>query len=229
MHRLIVPALLIAAAVSGCSGGSGVSTSSILGTAPTPPAGEGGAVTPPPRIAVPSTPTEARVQVGTVSARAARCGYNFDAPKLKAAYIAHEIGVGTPTDQMANVEKIYNVAYVGVTKASTEDPNYCSDRKTQEIKSDLTRLLAGDFEPPKKAVMAKKQDDGGISAASSTTTTSTPVPSSGRATGGTRRRKSRQLVLSRRVLVAAFVDCELVRRTSSFGLKHFSRSAAGSR
>ncbi|WP_439542715.1 hypothetical protein [Hyphomicrobium sp.] len=162
MRRHIVPALLIAAALSGCSSGSGVSTASILGTAPAPPAGQAGAVTPVAAIVVPSTPTERAFQVGTVSARAAKCGYNFDAPKLKAAYMAHEIGVGTPTDQMANVEKIYNVAFGGVTKASAEDPNYCSDRKTQEIKADLTRLLAGDFEPPQKAVVAKKKDSGGI-------------------------------------------------------------------
>ena len=160
MRRHIVAALLIA--VAGCSSGSGVSTSSILGTAPAPPAGQASAVTPVAAIVVPSTPTERAFQVGTVSARAAKCGYNFDAPKLKAAYMAHEIGVGTPTDQMANVEKIYNVAFGGVTKASAEDPNYCSDRKTQEIKADLTRLLAGDFEPPKKAVVAKKKDGGGI-------------------------------------------------------------------
>lgn len=162
MRRHIVPALLIAAGLSGCSSGSGVSTASILGTAPAPPAGAAGAVTPVAAIVVPSTPTERAFQVGTVSARAAKCGYNFDAPKLKAAYMAHEIGVGTPSDQLANVEKIYSVAFGGVTKASAEDPNYCSDRKTQEIKADLTRLLAGDFEPPKKLVEAKKKDDGGF-------------------------------------------------------------------
>jgi hypothetical protein len=164
MRRLIVPAVLIAAALSGCSGGSGVSTASILGTAPAPPSGEAVAAVAAPAapMYVPSTPTERAFQVGTVSARAAKCGYNFDQQKLKAAYMAHEIGVGTPTDQMANVEKIYTVAFTGVTKASAEDPNYCSDRKTQEIKADLTKLLAGDFEPPKKAVVAKKKDDGGI-------------------------------------------------------------------
>jgi hypothetical protein len=162
MRRQIVAALLIAAAVSGCSSGSGVSTSSILGNAPAPPAGQAGAVTPVAAVVIPSTPTERAFQVGTVSARATKCGYNFDAPKLKAAYMANEIGRGTPSDQMANVEKIYDVAYGGVTKASAEDPNYCSDRKTQEIKADLTRLLAGDFEPPKKTAVAKKKDDGGF-------------------------------------------------------------------
>ena len=162
MHRYIVPVLLVAAAVSGCSGGSGISTASILGNAPTPPAGQAGAATPVAAVVIPSTPTDRAFQVGTVSARAAKCGYNFDANKLKAAYLANEMGRGTPSDQLATVEKIYSVAYGGVTKASAEDPNYCSDRKTQQIKADLTRLLAGDFEPPAKTAVAKKQGDGGF-------------------------------------------------------------------
>jgi hypothetical protein len=162
MRRHIVAVLMIATALSGCSSGNGVSTSSILGTAPSPPAGQPAGATPVAAVVIPSTPTDRAFQVGTVSARAAKCGYNFDAPKLKAAYMANEIGRGTPSDQMANVEQIYNVAYGGVTKAAAEDPNYCSDRKTQEIKADLTRLLAGDFEPPKKTAVAKKKDGGGI-------------------------------------------------------------------
>ncbi len=162
MRRHIVPALLAAAALGGCSSGSGgLSTASILGTAPSPPAADS-AVTPVAApLPVPSTPTERAFQVGTVSARAAKCGYNFDAPKLKANYLAHEVGLGASNEQLATVEKVYNVAYNGVTKAAAEDPNYCSDRKTPAIKADLGRLLAGDFEPPKK-VVAKKEESGGI-------------------------------------------------------------------
>jgi hypothetical protein len=108
-------------------------------------------------MAPPSTPTDRAFQVGSVSARATKCGYNFDASKLKAAYMANEMGRGTDTSQL---DKVYQVAYNGVMKAAVEDPNYCSERKTQTIKTDLNRLLAGDFEPPKKAVVAAKQDDG---------------------------------------------------------------------
>lgn len=163
MRRFLVPALLAASAAAGCSSGSGVSTSSILGTAPTPPPAaapaQPGVV--PVVAAAPSTPTERAFQVGTVSARAQKCGYNFDPAKLKASYMAHEIGLGASNDQVANIEKIYNVAYSGVTKAAAGEANYCSERKTQEIKTDLGRLLAGDFEPPKKAV-AQKKDEGGL-------------------------------------------------------------------
>lgn len=162
MRRSAIFVVLAAAALAGCSsGGGGVSTASILGTAPTPPAGAAQATAVQPVAAVPSTPSDRAFQVGTVSARAAKCGYNFDAAKLKASYMAHEMALGTPADQVANVERVYGVAYNGVMKAAAEDPNYCSDRKTQTIKADLTRLLAGDFEPPKK-VVAQKQDEGGF-------------------------------------------------------------------
>jgi hypothetical protein len=157
MTRPAIPALILAAAaLAGCSSSNGVSTAAILESAPTPPAGasQAGVVAP---MAPPSSPTDRAFQVGSVSARATKCGYNFDAARLKAAYMANEMVRGTDTSQL---DKVYQVAYNGVTKAAAEDPNYCSERKTQTIKTDLNRLLAGDFEPPKKAVVAEKQEDG---------------------------------------------------------------------
>lgn len=166
MHRCTIAALMLAVALAGCSsGGNGVSTASIFGTAPTPPPAPGapapaGGVAAVP-AAAPSTPTDRAFQVGTVSARAVKCGYNFDAQSVKTAYLAHEVGLGASNEQIAQVEKVYSVAYNGVTKAVAAEPDYCSERKTQTIKADLGRLLAGDYEPPKKAVVAKK-DDGGF-------------------------------------------------------------------
>jgi hypothetical protein len=162
MQRSTVLALVFATALAGCSSSNGVSTASILGNAPTPPpaagaAPDGAAAMP---VAPASTLTDRALQVGSVSARASKCGYNFDTEKLKAAYLSSEIGRGSDATQ---AEKIYNVSYSGVMKAAAEDPNFCSDRKTQKIKTDLNRLLAGDFEPPAKAVaVAKKEDDGGL-------------------------------------------------------------------
>ncbi|HEX2843236.1 hypothetical protein [Hyphomicrobium sp.] len=166
MHRPVLAVMMLAAAgLAGCSS-NGVSTASILGTAPTPPPVAGAApaagqpgVTP---VAAPvpqSSPTDRAFQVGTVSARAVKCGYNFDAAKVKTAFLAQETQRGTPPDQLVNVEKVYAVAYGGVTKAAAADDNYCSDRKTETIKADLARLLAGDFEPPQKAIVAQKKDD----------------------------------------------------------------------
>jgi hypothetical protein len=161
MQRSSVLALVFAVALAGCSSSNGVSTASVLGNAPTPPpAGttQDGAVAAVPMVPA-STLTDRALQVGSVSARAAKCGYNFDAEKLKAAYLSSEIGRGSDASQ---AEKIYNVSYSGVMKAAAEDPNFCSERKTQKIKTDLNRLLAGDFEPPAKAVAVAKKDDGGL-------------------------------------------------------------------
>lgn len=164
MHLKTISALMLAAAaLSGCSSSGGVSTASILGDAPTPPpaaaAAQAGVAAPAVPAAPASTPTDRAFQVGSVTARAVKCGYNFDQAKLKASYMANEIGRGTA--DTTQLDKIYQVAYNGVMKAAAEDPSYCSDRKTQSIKTDLARLLAGDFEPPKKAVVAKT-DDGGM-------------------------------------------------------------------
>jgi hypothetical protein len=155
MRRCTFAASMLALALAGCSSsGNGVSTASVLGNAPTPPAlAADGAAAP---VIAPSTPTDRAFQVGTVSARAVKCGYNFDAPKLKTTYLTHEASLGTSSEQISQAEKVYNVAYSGVMKAAAEDPAYCSDRKTQTIKSDLGRLLAGNFEPPPKKVVAKE-------------------------------------------------------------------------
>ncbi|WP_139247787.1 hypothetical protein [Hyphomicrobium sp. CS1GBMeth3] len=141
-----------------------MSTASILGSAPTPPAG---AATPADGAALPtpvpqSSATDRAFQVGAVSARAQKCGYNFDAAKLKASYLAHEVGRGASNEEIANVEKIHGVSYNGVMKAAADEANFCSERKTAQIKTDLNRLLAGDFEPPRKSVVAEKKDDGGL-------------------------------------------------------------------
>jgi len=161
----MIIALLASAALAGCSsGGNGVSTASILGSAPTPP--PAGAAAPANAAALPAAPassaTDRAFQVGAVSARAQKCGYNFDAAKLKASYLAHEVGRGASNEEIANVEKIYGVSYNGVMKAAADEANFCSERKTAQIKTDLNRLLAGDFEPPRKAVVAEKKDDGGL-------------------------------------------------------------------
>ena len=140
-------------AVAGCSGGAGVSTSSILGGAS---AGPG---TPPAATeVVPSDPTSRAFHVGIVSARAVKCGYNFDAAKLKASYLASEVALGASNEEVAKIEQIYTVSFNGVTKATAAEPEYCSDGKTQAIKADLGKLLAGDYNPPPRKIA--KQEGG---------------------------------------------------------------------
>jgi hypothetical protein len=122
-----------AAALAGCSGGSsGLTTGALLGES---------------KPAAPTNDAPARAfQVGTASARAVKCGFNFDPAKLKTNYIAYE--KQQPGGQDASkVERIYDVSFNGVAKAVAAEGDYCSPAKTTRIKADLTRHLAGDYTP----------------------------------------------------------------------------------
>ena len=140
---------LVAAALMGCGGAPSLTTGSILG-GPEKPATPAGPV---------NDPTMRAFQVGTVSARAIKCGFNFDPAKLKTNYLSYERTM-TPGGDLAKVEKIYDVSFNGVAKAVAGQSDYCSEQKTKAIKADLSRHLAGDYTPaarPKEAA-----DDDGI-------------------------------------------------------------------
>jgi hypothetical protein len=139
--------------VTGCSGMPSLSTGSIFGGSKP----EAAALATP--AAVTGDPTSRAFQVGTVAARAKKCGYNFDTEKLKASFLASEIGGGATDADMPRITQIYDVAYNGVTKAIAADPQYCSETKTNTIKADLARHLAGDFTP---SVVKKPVEDGGL-------------------------------------------------------------------
>jgi hypothetical protein len=139
---------LIAAALTSCSAAPSLTTGSILG-GPEKPATPAGPA---------NDPTMRAFQVGTVSAKAIKCGFNFDPAKLKTNYLSYERTM-TPGGDLAKVEKIYDVSFNGVAKAVAGESDYCSDEKTKVIKADLSRHLAGDYTPtvrPKDAA----NDDG---------------------------------------------------------------------
>lgn len=156
--------------LAGCSGSSGLSTGSIFGAGAKP--SEAAAAAP-----SGSDPTSRAFQVGTVSARAIKCGYNFDAVKLRASFLAAEAGSGATSDELQRVEKVYDVAYNGVTKAVQPQADYCTDARTREIKADLTRHLAGDFQPPASKIVA--QQDGFFSGLFDGSTSENKGPSFG--------------------------------------------------
>lgn len=144
MPRYIVLLILLCAtALTGCSTSIGSATSSLFGGSKT----ETSSVTPAPAPPA-STPTARALNVGAVTARALKCGYNFDPSRLKATYVADETARGTPANDLANIEKAYNIGFNGVNKVASTEANYCSSRKTDQIKADLGQLLAGNFEPP---------------------------------------------------------------------------------
>ena len=138
---------LVAAALTGCSGASSLpslpslTTGSILGGPAKPTAADPGSI---------NDPTNRAFQVGTVSAKAIKCGFNFDPAKLKNNYLTYERTL-TPGADLSKVERIYDVSFNGVTKAVAGEADYCSDEKTKAIKADLTRHLAGDYTPAMQA------------------------------------------------------------------------------
>lgn len=137
MQAIKVLPIVVFIGLGGCSEGSSLSTSSIFG---------GGSATPAAPAGPVSTPTTRALQVGATAARATKCGYNFDAGKLRSNFLAAEATQAPGADQ-ANVQKTYDTAYAGVSKAASTKSDYCSTSKTREIKADLTRHLAGDYSP----------------------------------------------------------------------------------
>lgn len=133
---LIVGALPLALAACGANSSS-LTTGSLFGSKGEPAA-----------TAAVETPGMRATQVAAVSARAAKCGYNFDAARLKSNYLAHEMGQGASAQDMAKIERDYDTIRAKVAAAITADPDFCSDKKTREIKADLARHLAGDFTAP---------------------------------------------------------------------------------
>lgn len=123
---------LAAVALTGCSGAPSLTTGALLGEEK-------------PAAPVNDAPSRA-FQVGTVSARAVKCGFNFDPAKLKQSYLAYERQQPGAQDA-AKIERIYDVSFNGVAKAVAAEGEYCTEAKTKTIKSDLTRHLAGDYTP----------------------------------------------------------------------------------
>jgi hypothetical protein len=125
--------LLVAAGLAGCSGASGLLTGST-------------AAADSPGSASNEDPAARPIAVAWTSARAQRCGFYFDPAKLRASYLAFEARQ-SPPDQLAKAEKTYDSTYKTIRERVAAEPEYCSDKKSADIKKDLTRHLAGDFTP----------------------------------------------------------------------------------
>lgn len=90
-------------------------------------------------------PAARPIAVAWTSARAQRCGFYFDPAKLRASYLAFESR--QPGADIAKAEKTYDSTFKTIRERVTADPDYCTDSKSAQIKKDLARHLAGDFNP----------------------------------------------------------------------------------
>lgn len=155
--RLSARTTLIASAallMAGCSSGQGITTGSLFGGS----SDSTAAAAPPDN----NTPTGRALHVGRVSARAVKCGYNFDAAALKSNYLAAEASNGLAIGDLTKVEQIYDTGYRGVMSAAASEPDYCNSKRTAVIKNQLNDVLAANYAPPQAKVVADTGVFGGL-------------------------------------------------------------------
>ena len=87
------------------------------------------------------------VAVAWTSARARRCGFHFDPAKLRTSYLGYEASQGAAGEQLGKIQQSYDTAFKVTSEHVSAEKDYCSDRKSAEIKADLQRHLAGDYTP----------------------------------------------------------------------------------
>ena len=131
--------LVLTSLHAGCgSGASGLTAASIAADAP--------GITNEDPLARP-------IQVAWTSARAQRCGFNFDTGKMRSSYLGYESRQGAAGEQLAKIQNSYDTTFKTISGQVSADPDYCTDKRSNLIKADLQRHLAGDYAPnlPKPA------------------------------------------------------------------------------
>ena len=98
----------------------------------------------------PEDPLSRPIQVAWTSARAKYCGFLFDPVKLRASFMASAASSTSP-DQIKKLEHAYDYTFESVLAGIGDDPSYCSKTRTDAIRADLNRYLAGDFTPSARA------------------------------------------------------------------------------
>ncbi|MFM1816584.1 MAG: hypothetical protein RLZ98_3279 [Pseudomonadota bacterium] len=96
----------------------------------------------------PITAVDRAIHLGAMSARAAKCGYNFDSAKLRQDYLSYETTATGAPDAVTKATEAYDKSNLLVAKAIAKDEAYCSATQTKQIKADLVKALAGDYTPP---------------------------------------------------------------------------------
>ncbi len=139
-------ALLLAVAstlaLSACGNGSSLTTGSLFSSS-----SEAKAAPTDPRV-------DRALEAGATSARAAKCGYNFDQAKLRNSYLSYEKAQGGSPEELAKAEKTFDYTRTSILAKIAQEEGFCSEGKTKEIKANLTRYLAGDFSATPRKAMA---------------------------------------------------------------------------
>lgn len=84
-------------------------------------------------------------QVAWTSARATHCGFIFNPDQLRASYLAAESAAGRSEAQMRKITEAYDYTRESVLLEIKGKPDYCDKERTDQIRKDLNRYLAGDY------------------------------------------------------------------------------------
>jgi hypothetical protein len=125
--------------VSGCSS-MGLSTASITGSE----AKKAAPVRPAAPVVV-TDPMRRAVKIGELSAKAEKCGYNFDAARLRTAFLANEVQQGLDAAATTKLTNTYDLARKVTLQEIGEGEGYCTAARTEAIKPALNQVLAGNF------------------------------------------------------------------------------------
>lgn len=100
------------------------------------------------------SPMARPASVAWTSARAKRCGFFFDPVKLRTTYLAYE--ARQPGQDLAKIESTYDNIFKVISATVAGDADYCNESRSRDIKAELARHLAGDFNPnlPKPKMVA---------------------------------------------------------------------------
>jgi hypothetical protein len=95
----------------------------------------------------PDDPMARPIQVAWTSARASRCGFLFNPDQLRSNYLASEEQAGATPDQMKKIVHAYDYTRETVLATIQDNSSYCDKERTDAIRMDLNRYLAGDYTP----------------------------------------------------------------------------------
>lgn len=99
-----------------------------------------------------STPSARAVQVAWTAASARYCAFGLNPQKLKSDYLAWESSQGSSAEAVQNLSSTYDKAFLTFYDKVKETPGYCNKAKIEEIRPDINRHLAGNYEPSPRVV-----------------------------------------------------------------------------
>ena len=107
-----------------------------------------------------STPSQRAVQVAWTAASARYCAFGLNPQKLKSDYLAWETAQGSSQETIATLGKTYDKAFLTFYDKVKETPGYCSKARIEQIRPEINRHLAGDYEPNRKTKPSVADDFG---------------------------------------------------------------------